>query len=65
MLCHVGGSISPSPSHPAGPCSFLVALAFNSFPDYEDVESWEGGLRVFSRLCCFGNVLHEEVMEER
>ncbi|KFM25325.1 hypothetical protein F751_0863 [Auxenochlorella protothecoides] len=44
---------------------FLVALAFNSFPDYEDVESWEGGLRVFSRLCCFGNVLHEEVMEER
>ncbi|KAL6771318.1 hypothetical protein ACKKBG_A25860 [Auxenochlorella protothecoides x Auxenochlorella symbiontica] len=41
----------------------LVVVAFNSFPDYTEVDSWEGSLRHMSRFCCCGSIMQEAVLD--
>lgn len=33
-------------------CSMIVYGVFNSFPDYSDLESWEGTLKGMASTCC-------------
>lgn len=34
--------------------------AFNSFPDYNEAEGWEGSLKVMSKACCCASVLESK-----
>lgn len=40
-----------------------MVVAFNSFPDYTEVDSWEGSLRHMSRFCCCGSIMQEAVLD--
>ena len=40
-------------------CSLIIVLAYNAFPEYNDVDSWEGSIKSLSRACCFGGALSE------
>ena len=44
----------PRPSHAR---RLVVFAAFNSFPDYNEAEGWEGSLKVMSKACCCASVL--------
>lgn len=32
-------------------------FTFNAFPNYDDVDSWEGSVKSLGRMCCFGAAL--------
>jgi hypothetical protein len=38
-------------------CRLVLFLCFNAFPDYNDVDSWEGTLRSINRMCLCGGGL--------
>ena len=42
------------------PRRLVVFAAFNSFPDYNEAEGWEGSLKVMSKACCCASVLEAE-----
>lgn len=58
-------SLPPARSSPAclplsslpPPRSLVLFLCFNAFPDYNDVDSWEGTLRSIDRMCLCGGGL--------
>ena len=41
----------------------LVTVAFNSFPDYHEVDSWEGSLKKLTRCMCCGSMLEEVALD--
>lgn len=43
----------------------LVFLVFNSFPDYHDVDSWEGSLNKLGRCFCCGTLLQDTALDTR
>lgn len=54
-----------STGHAAALCRALVLIAFNSFPDYTNVDSWEGNLQCWGKLLCCGSLLDSTLEDTR
>lgn len=45
------------PTHPPPHTRRLICfMVFNAFPDYNDVDSWEGTIKSLGRACCLGDM---------
>ncbi|KAL4447467.1 hypothetical protein ABPG75_004686, partial [Micractinium tetrahymenae] len=39
-----------------GITALICFMVFNAFPDYNDVDSWEGSIKSMGRACCMGDM---------